>query len=165
MHPAPDQSDPLRRLLQLKRHESPPPGYFERLPGQIIDQLRAGETPGPVSRWQAWLENWDFQPVLAYAYGLAVAGLMVFGLGLSAVLDDPRDNARETGGQYLALVPAAASSEPVEWRPAVPFASYHGTVSLPPSSVGPVTSIGASALHGTRHGASVVPASFVVGGR
>lgn len=35
--------DELKRLLKLKRHEVPPPGYFNRFSGEVISRLQAGE--------------------------------------------------------------------------------------------------------------------------
>ena len=38
MKPAPqdpDEFDSVKQLLALKRHEEPPPGYFDRLPGEV----------------------------------------------------------------------------------------------------------------------------------
>ncbi len=36
----------LKQLLKLKRHEVPPPGYFENFSGQVTSRIRAGEAGG-----------------------------------------------------------------------------------------------------------------------
>ena len=36
----------LKRLLKLKQHEVPPPGYFNDFSGQVVSRIRAGEAGG-----------------------------------------------------------------------------------------------------------------------
>jgi hypothetical protein len=80
----------LRRLLALKRHEQPPPGYFHDFSHQVIARIQAGETAaalGPIERVLArwpWLRGvwggFEAKPLVAGAFGVAVCGLLVVGL-------------------------------------------------------------------------------------
>lgn len=82
--------DQLRKLLALKRHEQPPPGYFHHFSQEVIARIRAGdhlEAAGFRDRlgWDApWLERfWNFlesRPAFAGAFGLAVCGLLFAGI-------------------------------------------------------------------------------------
>jgi hypothetical protein len=36
----------LKRLLKLKQHEVPPPGYFNAFSGHVVSRIRAGEAGG-----------------------------------------------------------------------------------------------------------------------
>jgi len=38
--------DALKKLLQIKQHEVPPPGYFNQFSGEVISRIRAGEAGG-----------------------------------------------------------------------------------------------------------------------
>jgi hypothetical protein len=90
---------PLRRLLALKGHEQPPPGYFNGFSGQVIARIQAGERvgEGALDRlfWEgAWLQRlWaalEAKPILAGAFGAAVCGLLIFGVIYSERIDvDP----------------------------------------------------------------------------
>jgi hypothetical protein len=46
MSETPDDFDDLKRLLKLKQHEVPPPGYFNRLAGDVVSRIQAGESGG-----------------------------------------------------------------------------------------------------------------------
>jgi hypothetical protein len=81
MNPDPEQFEQLRKLLSLKRHEQPPPGYFPRFSGQVIARIKAGEQgqDGP-----AWLRKlWSYfetKPMLTGAMGAAVCALVISGI-------------------------------------------------------------------------------------
>ncbi len=90
MNPDQDDFEQLRRLLALKRHEQPLPGYFETFSHQVISRIEAGELPQPdgffarlleQAPWRQW--RWaqiSLRPVLAGAAGLAACGVLVAGL-------------------------------------------------------------------------------------
>ena len=80
MEPAPqnpDEFEKLKHLLALKRHEEPPPGYFDRLPGEVRARIARAEA-NPEPWWRRWLETWDLSPALATSYA-AVAVMLVLG--------------------------------------------------------------------------------------
>lgn len=78
-----DQFRELHRLLALKRHEQPPPGFFDRLPPVILHRIRTQPQPDPASWLQALLDHLELKPALASAFGLALATAYVMGLGLT----------------------------------------------------------------------------------
>jgi len=43
MSSEPENFEALRRLLVIKRHEQPPPGYFNDFSRQVISRIRADE--------------------------------------------------------------------------------------------------------------------------
>ena len=86
-----DQPDfePLRRLLKLKRHEQPPPRYFNDFSNQVINRLRAGlpEEGGDALEnlalapawWTKLVATFQREPMFAGAIATAVCGLLVAG--------------------------------------------------------------------------------------
>lgn len=90
MNPEQDNYQPVQRLLALKRHEQPPPGYFENFSGQVIARIQAGERAAPDSFWEwlslegSWLQRlWvalETKPVFAGALGAGVCGLLLAGV-------------------------------------------------------------------------------------
>ena len=77
----------LRRLLALKRHEQPPPGYFHSFSSQVISRIQAGERGEPDSMFKRFLEGLpgllrfrdilEAKPAFAGAFGAAVCALLL----------------------------------------------------------------------------------------
>ncbi len=78
--------DQLKKLLALKKHEVPPPGYFNKLPGEIVSRIRSeravntdpmaklrNEAPWLVRFWQSL----EAKPAFAGAFGAAVCAVVL----------------------------------------------------------------------------------------
>lgn len=97
MRPEQESFENLRRLLSLKRHEEPPPGYFHDFSRQVIARIRAGETAAAESVFEKlmnrapWMRRlWDgfeAKPIVAGAFGVAVCSLLIIGLVSSERID------------------------------------------------------------------------------
>jgi len=96
MSSEPENFEALRRLLAIKRHEQPPPGYFNSFSRQVILRIQAAEAePTSWGRcWfgsMSWLHNlWgslEAKPIVAGAFGVGVCGLLVVGLISSERID------------------------------------------------------------------------------
>jgi hypothetical protein len=111
MSTEPDNFEPLRRLLALKRHEQPPPGYFEQLSSEIHARLLTGEHR-QTDWWQelgdeaSWLQRFwaalSAKPALAGAFGLVVCSLVLTGIYYS---------------QETQMLTTAASPTVETWKP------------------------------------------------
>lgn len=85
MKPAPqnpDEFESLKKLLALKRHEEPPPGYFDRLPGEVRARIAHAQA-SPEPWWRRWLATWDFSPALATSYAVVAVTLVVGGIWMT----------------------------------------------------------------------------------
>ncbi len=85
MKPAPqnpDEFESLKKLLALKRHEEPPPGYFDRLPGEVRARIAHAQA-SPEPWWRRWLATWDLSPGLATSYAVVAVTLVVGGIWMA----------------------------------------------------------------------------------
>jgi len=84
MNPDSENFDSLRQLLALKRHEVPPPGYFDRLPRDIMARIKAGDTGNELGADPSWFQRFlnvfDVKPIFAGAFGTAVCAFLVSGV-------------------------------------------------------------------------------------
>ncbi|MBC8002125.1 MAG: hypothetical protein H7X97_06015 [Opitutaceae bacterium] len=82
MNDAPENFEQLQKLLALKRHEQPPPGYFNRLPGQIIARLEGENAARQNSFLEKLFAGTFFRPAVAYGFlgvfcALAATGVVL----------------------------------------------------------------------------------------
>jgi hypothetical protein len=121
----------LRRLLALKRHEQPPPGYFEGFSVQVITRIKSGERvdESVLARlfWEApWLQRlWgalEAKPIMAGAFGAAACGLLVFGVIYSERIDvkstDNLAGLQTPTSDVIQLADFSPSEQPLPIQPA-----------------------------------------------
>jgi hypothetical protein len=86
-------SDPLLRLLKLKRHESPPPRYFNDFSSQVISRIRAGTPGGRFESFEdivyqsPWMRRFwraiEHRPAVSGLFAAGLCGLLVVGVFMS----------------------------------------------------------------------------------
>ena len=140
MYPDSQNFEQLRRLLALKRHEQPPPGYFNSFSAQVIARIKAGERGEDTSSlWQLfWEGNWlqkvwsamESKPALAGAFGVMVCGLLLSGVIYSGTTTNPTKFA----DNVLPVQPPEPSPDPDHARVANAFVDDSIMVQTPSSS-------------------------------
>lgn len=83
----------LLRLLALKRHEVPPPGFFEALPGRVLVNIRAGTELPEFSWWERLWNRVLEEPMLAGSYAALGVGVMLFGTSVFQMAVEPESPA------------------------------------------------------------------------
>ena len=157
----------LKQLLKLKRHEVPPPGYFNNFSDQVISRIRAGEAGGAATfmdrlemdaPWVvSFLRIFETRPgvVGAFATSLCLVLLLV------VVFTENSDKSAKT---MLALsdstVPPGASVTAVTAPPLLAAGEASGIVAStnPVASLQPTTALfGQPANAGLFQSASFAP--------
>jgi hypothetical protein len=70
----------LRQLLALKRHEIPPPGYFEDFSSGVIGCIRAGEAVQRMPLLLRLLQMFESKPAFPVAFASSLCVLLLFGI-------------------------------------------------------------------------------------
>ncbi|HEU0010320.1 MAG TPA: hypothetical protein VFT34_10945 [Verrucomicrobiae bacterium] len=89
MKPENTSQEELQRVLALKRHEQPPRQFFKRFSQKVMDRLQNPEPPPEPTLMQRLGLDFDTKPVLICLSGLAICGLLAFGLILSRSMKAP----------------------------------------------------------------------------
>ncbi|HTH46678.1 MAG TPA: hypothetical protein VMB21_04140 [Candidatus Limnocylindria bacterium] len=110
--PSEDFSE-IRRVLAWKRHETPPPGYFNNFSAKIIARIEADESAGRLPWWQHLLAPLNWQRGLLGANILICAGAGIVGVAAYNAVSPATED------ENVALTGAPASMLPPDSRAAV----------------------------------------------
>ena len=108
MNPDSENFEQLRKLLALKRHEQPPPGYFNTFSSKVIARIEAGESAERTSWYAKLLSLVEARPMLTGAFGATACALAISGFVFS---DDGQDSPTHFTEHLNA--PLGASAQPV----------------------------------------------------
>jgi hypothetical protein len=127
MKPEPENFRDLRRLLLLKRHEQPPPGYFNGFSRQVIARIEAGESGEALSFFQqlmaspSWVSRlWDSlgaKPILAGAFGVTICSVLIAGVAYSDRGESATFPSRPEQSGFAQIAPSVG----LESQPVVPL--------------------------------------------
>lgn len=112
--------DELKKLLKLKRHELPPPGFFNHFSDEVVSRIRAGEARGSgvladrLNDSAPWLVNFlrffEAKPGVVGAFATSLCLLLVFGVVLAERSESGPQNLLTTaaGDQTATTIASAA---------------------------------------------------------
>jgi hypothetical protein len=139
----------LKRLLKLKRHELPPPGFFNNFSDEVIARIREGEgssagsVVGQLNEHAPWLVRFlrifEAKPAIIGGFATSLCLLLLFGVVLAERSESgPQNFMTASSGQADAAV-----SSPALAAPATPeFAAADGGIAISTnSSLQPVASL------------------------
>ena len=120
MSASPDNFESLEKLLRLKRHEQPPPRYFNEFSGHVIDRIGRGEAK------RSWWERlgFDLRPALAASAGMVACGLMVYGVATTEGDAGTVTAANYAGGFFAASAPMEDPTRSLGANSTNPVPSY-----------------------------------------
>jgi hypothetical protein len=142
-----DNFKALRRMLALKRHEVPPPGYFENFSTKVISRIKAGEAAAlerqsaqtPWAMMMRFFQLFEAKPAFAGAFASVLCLLLLGGIFFAEQPDStPQYLLQPMTQQNVAMSPQFAALTPVSMPPAAEstgiIATTNPVMSLQPST-------------------------------
>lgn len=166
MEDCPQDFQQLRRLLKLKRHEQPPPGYFDHFAGEVRARITEARETLPI--WERlfneapWLKRillkLETQPAFAGIFGAVMCGLLLFGVVYSQSIDSDTDSATP-----LAVDVRSAGTMALNAKSSISLVDNHA---LPVSSTNAILNagMGISPFDAALGNVKAMPVSFNLGG-
>ncbi len=133
MSSSPDNFDLLLKLLALKRHEQPPPGYFAGLPPRVRARLEFEPALPALPWWRRVALSFELTPALACCFGVLVCALLLTGVVYSFQDEVPPPVLQMAGDNFSGLA-VAQSLDPVS--AGVSFQPSRGDSSGSPTPLG-----------------------------
>jgi len=152
----------LRRLLALKRHETPPPGYFESFSAAVAARIRAGEGGAAERQIELpWLfrllSTFEAKPAFAGAFASTLCLLLLVGIVFA-------ERSPDVGSQPLLQIAQDSSQLAMADSDSLNSLPAEQTAMIPVSSTNPVFNTQSAASWFASQGATVQPASFMLPG-
>ncbi len=118
MQPPDDAEQRLVRLLALKRHEIPPPGFFDQLPVRILVNLRAGTEVVEIPWWTRAWRVLIHEPMIGLSYAALGVGAVLFGISvLETAIDVQNPPLSPTQGLFPTVTSDLVLSDPQGVQP------------------------------------------------
>ena len=119
--------DELKRLLKLKQHEVPPPGYFNRFSETVVSRIRDGEASrdmtllerlrSEVSWVAALLRIFETKPGVIGGFATALCLLLVLGVTFADISERSSKKHSETPGTLVQTADPMALNTTLETPP------------------------------------------------
>jgi hypothetical protein len=104
----------LIKLLKLKRHEVPPPGYFTNFSAKIISRIEAADGRENVSWFKRMLCILETNPFAAGAFGASICGVLVAGITYSQ-FGEISEASANTAGPSFEVADSGSAATSVQW--------------------------------------------------
>ena len=111
----------LKKLLKLKRHELPPPGFFNHFSDEVVSRIRAGEarrSGAMIDRLNdsaPWVVNFlrffEAKPGVVGAFATSLCLLLVFGVVLAQRSESGPQSLLTTTANPTVATPSSVASQ------------------------------------------------------